>query len=205
MPPAMLRDFPAPPIDRPAVAPGGSVRRSAARLGLAALVGLLVACGNLQPQITVYQNEDFEANETFSRLFDASVGATCEAARRALLSQGYLLTTVKTDFLSASKHFQPDGEVHVQIIFNVVCAPEGGRAQVATAYVNAIQERYALKKSPNSASVGVAAIGSVSIPLTSSDDSLVKVASETIPAGRFYDRFFALMQRNLEQQKGEAQ
>jgi hypothetical protein len=111
---------------------------------------------------------------------------------------------VKTDFISASKHFQPEGEVHVQIMFNVVCVPEGGLGKVATAYVNAIQERYALKKNPNSASVGVAAIGSVSIPLTSSDDSLVKVASETIPAGRFYDRFFALMQRNLEQQKGES-
>ena len=53
------------------------------------------------------------------------------------------------------------------------------------------------------ASVGVAAIGSVSIPLTSSEDSLVKVASETIPAGPFYDRFFALMQRNLTQHEDE--
>ncbi len=68
---------------------------------------------------------------------------------------------------------------------------------------NAIQDRYALKKSPNSATVGVAAFGSLSIPLAASDDSLVKVASETIPAGPFYDRFFALMQRNLAQQAGE--
>ncbi|MBO3717587.1 MAG: DUF2242 domain-containing protein, partial [Candidatus Accumulibacter sp.] len=33
-------------------------------------------------------------------------------------------------------------------------------------------------------------------------DSLVKVASETIPAGPFYDRFFALIQRNLAPQAG---
>ena len=39
--------------------------------------------------------------------------------------------------------------------------------------------------------------GSLSSPLSASEDSLVKVASETIPAGAFYDRFFALMQRNL--------
>ena len=50
---------------------------------------------------------------------------------------------------------------------------------------------------------GVAAIGSLSIPLTASGDSLVKVASETIPAGRFYDRFFALMQHNLPMSAGE--
>ena len=167
------------------------------------LLGLLSSCGSTRSTVAVYQNEGFEANETFSRLFDADVDATCEAARRALLSQGYVLSTLKRDFISASKNFQPEGEVHVQIVFNVVCAPEGGQEHVSTAYVNAIQDRYALKKSPNSATVGVAALGSLSIPLAASDDSLVKVASETIPAGPFYDRFFALMQRNLAQQAGE--
>lgn len=167
------------------------------------LLGLLTSCGSTRSSVAVYQNEGFEANETFSRLFDADVDATCEAARRALLSQGYVLSTLKRDFISASKNFQPEGEVHVQIVFNVVCAPEGGQEHVSTAYVNAIQDRYALKKSPNSATVGVAALGSLSIPLAASDDSLVKVASETIPAGPFYDRFFALMQRNLAQQAGE--
>jgi hypothetical protein len=44
----------------------------------------------------------------------------------------------------------------------------------------------------------VSAIGSVSLPLSSNDDSLVKVASETIPAGEFYDRFFQLVDRYLE-------
>lgn len=167
------------------------------------LLGLLAACGHSQSTVTVYQNEGFEANETFSRLFDADVEATCEAARRALLSQGYLMTTVRRDYVSASKNFQPEGEVHVQIVFNVVCAPEGGAGRVATAYVNAIQDRYALKKNPNSASVGVAAIGSLSIPLAASSDSLVKVGSETIPAGPFYDRFFALMQRQLPEKAGQ--
>ncbi|SBT08439.1 putative lipoprotein transmembrane [Candidatus Accumulibacter aalborgensis] len=178
---------------------GASCRRIAA----VALTSLLVACGSPPSRVAVYQNEGFEANETFSRLFDASVDATCEAARRALLSQGYLLSTVKRDFISASKNFQPEGEVHVEIVFNVVCAPESGVGKVSTAYVNAIQDRYALKKNPNSASVGVAAIGSVSIPVGSSEDSLVKVASETIPAGPFYDRFFSLMQHKLLQQTGD--
>lgn len=180
-----------------------SSRSSFRALAAILLLGLLASCGSTRSSVAVYQNEGFEANETFSRLFDADVDATCEAARRALLSQGYVLSTLKRDFISASKNFQPEGEVHVQIVFNVVCAPEGGQEHVSTAYVNAIQDRYALKKSPNSATVGVAALGSLSIPLAASDDSLVKVASETIPAGPFYDRFFALMQRNLAQQAGE--
>lgn len=159
---------------------------------------LLAACSAAPGRVSVYQSEVFEANETFSRLFDAGAEAVCEAARRALLSQGYLLSTVKSESLSGSKNFQPASEVHVQIVFNVVCVAEPGPGKVATAYVNAIQDRYALKRSPNSATVGLSAIGSVSIPLTPTEDSLVKVASETIPAGPFYDRFFALVQRNLQ-------
>jgi hypothetical protein len=170
-----------------------------------ALATLLGACGTAPEsrKLTVYQREGFENTETFSRLFDANVAHTCEAARRALLSQGYLIATAKPDFINGSKSFQPDGEVHVQIAFNVVCVPDGKGGKVATAFVNAIQDRYTLKKSANSASVGLSAIGSVSIPLSSTDDSLIKVASETIPAGPFYDRFFTLMQRYLSEQASE--
>lgn len=177
------------------------------RLALAAVPVLLLAgCFTTPPaRLKVYQNEGFASEETFSRLFDASVETTCEAARRALLSQGYVVTVKKTDAINGVKSFQPEGDVHVQIEFHVVCAPEGGDGKVATAYVNALQDRYALKKSPNSASLGVSAIGSVSIPFTSSDDSLVKVASETIPAGPFYDRFFSLMQRYVKEQATSAE
>ncbi|MFZ5550223.1 MAG: DUF2242 domain-containing protein [Pseudomonadota bacterium] len=177
------------------------------RLALAAAPVLLLAgCFTTPPsRLKVYQNEGFTSEETFSRLFDASVETTCEAARRALLSQGYVVTVKKTDAINGVKSFQPEGDVHVQIEFHVVCAPEGGEGKVATAYVNALQDRYALKKSPNSASLGVSAIGSVSIPFTSSDDSLVKVASETIPAGPFYDRFFSLMQRYVKEQATSAE
>jgi Uncharacterized protein conserved in bacteria (DUF2242) len=177
--------------------------RSALAAVYLGIAGLLTACTttpNSGP-VKVYQNEVFGSTESFSQLFDASVPATCEAARRALLSQGYVLSTVKPDFISGSKNFQPEGEVHVQILFSVVCAPEGKDGQVATAYVSATQDRYALKKSASSASVGLSAIGSVSIPLGATGDSLVKVASETIPAGLFYDRFFTLMQRMLREQQ----
>jgi Uncharacterized protein conserved in bacteria (DUF2242) len=180
-------------------------RRPAARHTLMAMIGasvLLAGCLTTPPaKLKVYQNERFTA-EDFSRLFDAPAEATCEAARRALLSQGYVVSVKRPDAINGVKSFQPEGDVHVQIEFHVVCAAEGADNKVATAYVNALQDRYALKKSNNSASLGVSAIGSVSIPLSSSEDSLVKVASETIPAGPFYDRFFALMQRYVREQTG---
>ena len=48
---------------------------------------LLAGCGSTPATSDkvgkVYQRESFAAEETFSRLFDANVDATCEAARRA--------------------------------------------------------------------------------------------------------------------------
>ena len=68
--------------------------------------------------------------------------------------------------------------------------------------MSAVQDRYTVKKSSTSASVGVGPIGSISLPISSSSDSLVKVASETIPVGAFYERFFDGVERVLAEQKG---
>ena len=163
----------------------------------AALAGCTLPPGVGRGTPSVYQQERFQSDETFSRLFDANVRDTCEAARRALLSQGYIITTARGDAIAGAKRFQPEGEVHIEISFTVVCVPEGADGMLATAFVSAQQDRYALKKVPNNTSVGVGMLGSISVPLSSSEDSLVKVGSETIPAGQFYDRYFALMQRLL--------
>lgn len=164
----------------------------------AALAALSTACAGNKP-FTVAQ-EDFGYTSTYSRSFPASDAQTCEAARRALLSQGYVISAATADLVYGRKSFQPDNEMHVQIEFRVVCAPEGKARQGTIAFVSALQDRYAIKKSNNSASVGVGAIGSLSLPFSSSNDSLVKVASETIAAAPFYDRFFNLLTRYLASQ-----
>lgn len=150
---------------------------------------------------SVYQGESFAADETFSRLFDADVDNTCEAARRALLSQGYVISKSGGGIVQGAKSFQPEGDLHMEIAFHVVCVGDGPDQQVATAYVSAQQDKYALKKNSTAATLGVSAIGTISVPLSSTDDSLVKVASETITAHTFYDRFFVLMQRMLRESK----
>ncbi len=176
----------------------GTARPLGALLVLAALGGCAWdPTAAMRPKPSVYQQERFQSDETFSRLFDASVRDTCEAARRALLSQGYIITTARNDAIGGVKRFQPEGEVHMEINFTVVCVPEGVDGVLATAFVSAQQDRYVIKKLPNNTSVGVGMFGSISVPLSSSEDSLVKVGSETIPAGPFYDRYFALMLRLL--------
>ncbi len=160
-----------------------------------ALAGLLTACATSKP--SVYQYEEFDTVSTFSRDYHASAAATCEAARRTLLSQGYVISKRQPEQVEGYKNFQPNMDVHVVIEFHVVCAPDGDDG--ATAFVNAVQDKYVVKKQSNSATLGVSALGSVSLPFGASEDSLAKVGSETIPTVQFYDRFFALVDHYLEE------
>jgi len=157
----------------------------------AALALLLSACASNRPP--PFQREDFAVNETYSRTFDANEAQTCEAARRALLSQGYVVTIANADLVNARKSFQPDHETHMEIEFRVVCTAQRKGGKPTLAFVSALQDRYGLKKGSSAASVGVGAIGSLSLPFSAGDDSLVKVASETVTAAGFYDRFFKLV------------
>jgi len=85
----------------------------------------------------------------------------------------------------------------LQLEIRIVCVPDSKDGKVSLGFVTALQDRYALKKSNNSASLGVGVIGSVSLPFTSSSDSLVKVGSETIVSVSFYDSFFDLVKQYL--------
>ena len=171
-----------------------------------ALVSVSVAAlmaGCSAPARAFPSQEKFGSANTYSRLFDASAAQTCEAARRALLSQGYIINTASSELVEGRKNFQPDAEAHLRMEIRVVCATDGlavadaADGKVSLAFVTALQDQYALKKSNNSASLGVGAFGSVSLPFSSSSDSMVRVGSETITSDAFYDRFFDLVRRYL--------
>lgn len=155
---------------------------------------LAVAAGCSSKKAPIYEHESFDDSGTFSRNYPVTDAQTCEAARRALLSQGYIITSSDPKLVSGHKSFQQTGETHMEISFSVVCADDGSEGHHATMFANALQDRYALKKTNNSASLGVGVLGSVSMPIGSSDDSMVKVASETVSSPKFYERFFALVE-----------
>ena len=157
--------------------------------GLALVLAAAAGCAKDQ---AIYEHENFDDSGTFSRKYPVTDTASCEAARRALLSQGYIITSSDPKLISGHKSFQQTGDTHMEISFSVVCAEDSSHH--ATMFANALQDRYALKKTNNSASLGVGVLGSVSMPIGSSDDSMVKVASETVTSGKFYERFFALVE-----------
>lgn len=164
-------------------------------LGVAA--ALLAGCAGSPPPVSASRFENFDSQETHARLVDASPSQACEAARRALLSQGYLISAAGAEFVGGRKSFQPTREAQVDLEMRVVCVRESPGGEIATMFVSGTEERYALKKSSNSASVGVGALGSLSLPFAAGDEALVRVGTQTITQPAFYDRFYALVYRFL--------
>jgi hypothetical protein len=166
---------------------------------LAPFVIVLAACGGKAATQPTYMQDMFSSvSSPYSHDFDASTHETCEASRRALLSQGYMATLPQPDTVDATKNFQPTPDSHIVMSFHVVCTPGENASNTSTVYVNAVQDGYTLKKSDTSASVGLSVLGSLSLPIRSNSDSMVKISSETVPPGKFYDRFFSLVGHYLK-------
>lgn len=161
----------------------------------------LAACGTTGGKSSTQKHEEFGATNVFTRNFPGTENSTCEAARRALLSQGYVINDWKPAQIKGRRKYQPEPDIHAEIEFSVVCVADSKGSNSSTVFVNAVRDRYSLKKSNTSASIGVSAIGSVSLPFGTTDDSMVKVASETIPTGHFYEQFFELLERYLDPQQ----
>ncbi|HYP72406.1 MAG TPA: DUF2242 domain-containing protein [Variovorax sp.] len=170
-------------------------------LGLAVCLALSGCGSSKEKKLASYEPESFASTNTHARNYAANEGKTCEAARRALLSQGYQVKDATAQDVSGVKSFQPENDVHMEVTLRVVCVKDARASEAgSTAFVTALQDRFALKKVSNSAGVGVGVLGSISLPYSSSEDSLVKVASQTVTDERFYERFYALIDRYLAAQ-----
>lgn len=166
------------------------------RLVALAAAALLAACSiNPQhsPRDKVYDQERFSADAPFSRTVAAGPEAACDAARRALMSQGYAIHLVEPLKLSARKFFKPGSGTGVELAINVTCLATREGAAEAVVYVVAWQDEFVTKRNPVAASVGVPVVGSVSMPVAMTEDALIKVGVETVQDREFYERFFALL------------
>lgn len=186
----------------------GQIKLIVAKAGWAmglAVTALIAACGGKSELMVLPPQESFTSAATFSRMFDARADQTCEAARRALLSQGYIIDTSRNDLVEGNKNFQPEPERHLKMNIRVVCAAESGDGALSVGFVSAVQDSFALRKASNSASVGVSALGSLSLPFSAGHDAMIKVGSETIQSERFYESFFELMRRYLNVDTAQVQ
>ena len=158
---------------------------------------LLAACSNQ----AVYTGESFAEDSPFKRRFNGDAVLACESARRSLLGQGYLIESASGEAVKGRKASRSEDVQNTFLEVNVVCLPDNTGS---TLFASAQVSEYALKKSSSAASVGVSALGSISLPIGQSADSLVKVREETIDDKDFYQRFFAAVGKTLaEMQAGK--
>lgn len=155
---------------------------------IAVAVLVLAACGRNAREDVPFMGESFDSDETYSRTYELPPAQVCSAARLALLGQGYAVAKSSDDAVEASKNFQPEDDVHTQLSVRVSCVSRGNDRSLL--FVSALLDRYVMRKSSNSASVGVGGIGSLSLPVGSREDSLVRTASSTVQDAGFYRRFF---------------
>jgi hypothetical protein len=159
---------------------------------ISCLAVLLAGCGNE----AVYTGESFATDSPFKLKVDDTVTVACESARRSLLGQGYLIDSAAGEQVKGRKAYRSADNLNTFIEMNVVCVPD---RKGSTLYTNGVLSTYDLKKSGNSASVGISAVGSISLPFGQSADSLVKIAEETIEDKAFYARFFAAVGHVLQE------
>jgi Uncharacterized protein conserved in bacteria (DUF2242) len=177
-----------------------TLRTALAALAILSFTGCAMTDASMKaltPTPPVHQAERFDSASPHARRYARSAADLCEAARRALMSQGYVLTRNDRAVLLGRKYFQPEKERHVELQLQVTCVAEGADEQAGSVYVTAWEDQYVVKKSGNSSSLGVSALGSISLPIGGSEESLVKVGVATVRDPGFYERFHGLLARQL--------
>lgn len=139
-------------------------------------------------------SEAFGADPRYRRDFPVAAVALCDAARRALLSEGYVVTRTDGQSLVAGKEFQGESSRHAQLNLYLSCDQRSGGS---TLFVAATEEHFDVQSSRQSSSIGFPMIAPIYFGTRSETDSQVKVRGETIAERAFYDRFYRAVQREL--------
>jgi hypothetical protein len=173
------------------------ITRASKTFALPLCLALLGACS----KTAVYTTESFASDSPFELKVVDDAATACESARRSLLRQGYLIEQATAENVKGRKGYNSADNRNTFIEMNVVCAPD---VSGSTVFANGVLSTYDLKKSSSAASVGLSAVGSISLPIGQSADSLVKVSEETINDTAFYNRFFAAVDRILGDMRSAA-
>lgn len=162
------------------------------KTALAALLLIVLAgCGG-PPRYA--PNEEFAADAKHHRDFSTDATALCDAARRVLLGDGYLVTRADDQSLSGGKEFQVEEQQHAILNVYVNCERRAGGS---TLYVTATEEHYDVKTMRQSSSIGFPMVAPIYYGTQSEANGQVKTRGETVAERGFYERFYRAVQRQL--------
>ncbi|MBS1227407.1 MAG: hypothetical protein H6R17_684 [Proteobacteria bacterium] len=155
------------------------------------LLILLAGCGG-SPRYA--PNEEFASDARYHRDFLANATALCDAAKRVLLGDGYIVTRAEDQSLVGGKEFQVEAQQHAIINVYVSCDQRGGGS---TLYVTATEEHFDVKATRQSSSIGFPMVAPIYYGTQSEANGQVKTRGETVSERGFYERFYRAVQRQL--------
>lgn len=153
---------------------------------------LLSACGGIR---TFAENEDFQADPRYRRDFTAAAVQVCDAARRVLKGDGYVVAeNAGGDHnLVGAKEFPIEENRHAILRVYVTCDQ---RTSGSTLFVTATEEHFDVKASSESTYIGVP-LTPLSLGSKREIENEVKIRGETVTDRDFYERFYRAVQKEL--------
>lgn len=161
------------------------------RYGLILILISLASCSGTR---NYADGEAFHTDSRHSRDFAVAPVPVCEAARRVLLRDGYIVAPGAGERLIGVKEFQVDEKQQAELRLYVNCS---ARAAGSTLFVTATEEHFDLKTSRKSTSVGIPLLFPISVSNSSEVDAQVKVRGEMVHDKDFYERFYRGVNQEL--------
>jgi hypothetical protein len=166
-------------------------------LHLAAAAISLAGCGGRN----TVPDEPFRADTPFSARVQGKGDSVCWAVKRAFLTQGYMLDRGSdTLIMTGTKDSQPNDETNIALRMQATCVDN--RDGTSTVFASAAQETSTLQKVSYSTTTGVSII-TLSLP-SGTERALRLQKRETIQDPKFYQSFYALVQKFAEEDKKTA-
>ena len=151
---------------------------------------VLAACGGPR---SYSRNEDFQGDPRHRRDFSQAAEPLCDAARRVLLGEGYLVESEASALtLAGAKEFREEDNRHGVLRLHINCAERSGGA---TLFVTATEELFEVKTNRQSTAVGLPLLSPISVHSKSESEGPVKIGGETVSDRNFYEGFYRAVQR----------
>jgi len=151
---------------------------------------LLTACGGTR---TYAVKEDFQTDTRYRRDFSGAAAPVCEAARRVLQGDGYIVEKSIDHDLVGTKEFSIEENRHALLHLYVTCSP---RSKGSTLFVTATEEHFDVKSSSESTSIGVP-LTPLSISSKREINAQTKTHGETVTDHSFYQRFYRAVEKEM--------
>ena len=163
-------------------------------IAVMAAVVMLGACSNRE---FFFEEETFSRDGRYQRDFQFSPGVTCEAARSALLGQGYVVSPGYRDSpldMVGSKEFRRKENEYSILQVHISCLE---KEPGSTLYVTAVESHYDVAEHKKKTMIGVPVLTPMIVTRSVSSEAQIKLSGETVADASFYKRFFKAVSRVL--------